>query len=132
MRLGYIILYVPNVQAAIDFYAKAFDMECRMHQAQDGMEYAELATGDTVLAFASEPLADSHNFPYRKQRMEDDSPAVEIGLVTDDVQTTFDRAVAAGATPLHEPAEKQWGQTVSYVRDNHGFLIEICSPVPPR
>jgi hypothetical protein len=29
-----------------------------------------------------------------------------------------------------EPTQKPWGQTVAYLRDNQGFLIEICSPLP--
>jgi hypothetical protein len=27
------------------------------------------------------------------------------------------------------PTVKPWGQTVSYVRDLDGFLVEICSPM---
>ena len=38
-------------------------------------------------------------------------------------------ALAAGATAVRAPAKKPWGQIVSYVRDNNGFLVEICSPV---
>ena len=41
----------------------------------------------------------------------------------------FARAVAAGATPLKEPVTKPWGQTVAYVRDLDGFLVELCSPI---
>ena len=129
MRLGYVILYVPNVGEATKFYEAAFGMTCRMHQAEGDMEYAELSTGDTVLAFASEPLADSHGFSYKRVRPSEDAPAMEIALVTDDVQAAYDKAVSCGATPLHQPVDKPWGQTISYVRDKNGFLIEICSPV---
>ena len=31
---------------------------------------------------------------------------------------------------LSEPATKPWGQTVAYLRDNSGFLVEICTPMP--
>ena len=41
--------------------------------------------------------------------------------------TKFDKAVAAGATPISKPQKKAWGQTVSYVRDLNGFLVELCS-----
>ncbi|MFO0110274.1 MAG: VOC family protein, partial [Alphaproteobacteria bacterium] len=33
------------------------------------------------------------------------------------------------AAPLKKPEQKPWGQTVAYVRDLNGFLVEICSPV---
>ena len=56
-------------------------------------------------------------------------PGFELGLVIEDVPAAFKRAVAAGAEPVSEPATRPWGQTVSYVRDVNGFLVEICSPM---
>jgi lactoylglutathione lyase len=53
----------------------------------------------------------------------------EIGFVTKDVKTAFDRAVKNGALAVSRPETKPWGQTVSYVRDCNGFLVEICSPM---
>ena len=41
----------------------------------------------------------------------------------------LDRAVEAGARELSGPKQKPWGQTVSYVRDPNGVLIELCSPM---
>lgn len=129
MKLGYIILYVPDVAASIAFYEKAFGWNCRFQNSEGGNDYAELDTGATVLAFASEQLADSHGTGYRKARPDEPAPAVEIAMVTDDVDASFQQAVAAGAKPVKEPAAQSWGQTVSYVRDPNGFLIEICTPV---
>ncbi len=37
--------------------------------------------------------------------------------------------VDAGAIKVVKPAQKPWGQIVSYVRDNRGFLVEICNPI---
>jgi hypothetical protein len=37
--------------------------------------------------------------------------------------------VAAGALPAAEPVRKPWGQTVAYVRDLDGFLVELCTPM---
>jgi lactoylglutathione lyase len=54
---------------------------------------------------------------------------IEIGFVTDDVENTIQKSVKAGATITENPKQKPWGQTVAYVRDIDGFLIEICSPV---
>jgi uncharacterized glyoxalase superfamily protein PhnB len=49
--------------------------------------------------------------------------------VTDDVQAAFDKAVAAGAVVVTKPTKKPWGQIVGYVRDNNGFLVELCTPI---
>jgi uncharacterized glyoxalase superfamily protein PhnB len=127
MKLGYIILYVPSVADAALFYESAFGMECGFKH--EGGDYAEMVTGETKLAFASETLADSHGFAYRKTKSSEDAPSVELALVTTDVQAAFEKAIAAGATPAKHPTVQSWGQTVSYVRDNNGYLVEICSPV---
>lgn len=129
MKLGYVILYVPRVAESVAFYESAFGMECRFRHGGEEGDYAEMATGETALAFASEALADSHGFAYRKTTPEGESPSVELALVTDDVPSAFDKAIAAGATVAKQPSEQPWGQTVSYVRDQNGYLVEICSPV---
>jgi uncharacterized glyoxalase superfamily protein PhnB len=54
---------------------------------------------------------------------------VEIAFTTSDVQAAFDQAVGAGAKPVSKPEKKPWGQTVAYVRDNNGFLVELCTPM---
>jgi uncharacterized glyoxalase superfamily protein PhnB len=50
--------------------------------------------------------------------------------VTADVPALFARAMKAGATAMCEPAAKPWGQTVAYLRDNAGHLVELCTPLP--
>jgi len=54
---------------------------------------------------------------------------VEIALVTKNLPVAFARAVKAGATVVSEPEVKPWGQTVAYLRDNSGHLVELCTPV---
>ena len=127
MKLGYIILYVPKVDEAVAFYEAAFGLKCRF--AHEGGDYAEIETGETALAFASEELAESHGFAYRKTTTDQDPPSVELALVTDNVQAAFDQAIAAGASAAKPPTKQPWGQTVSYVRDQNGYIVEICSPV---
>jgi uncharacterized glyoxalase superfamily protein PhnB len=54
---------------------------------------------------------------------------IELGLVTDNVQEIIDKAVELGAIVVESPIQKPWGQTVGYIRDIDGFLLEICTPV---
>ena len=127
MKLGYVIIYVPDVLQAVEFYEKAFGLTRKfVHEAGD---YAELATGDTALAFASETLRAANGVETLDNRLLAKPAGVEIALVTNDVQTAFENAVSSGAAPLKKPEQKPWGQTVGYVRDLNGFLVEICSPV---
>jgi uncharacterized glyoxalase superfamily protein PhnB len=58
------------------------------------------------------------------------APPFELGLVTDDVETSFRQALASGAAEVKPPETKPWGQVVGYVRDLNGFLVEICSEMP--
>jgi len=127
MKLGYTIIYVADVLATIDFYERAFGLKRRF--VHESNLYAELNTGETVLAFAGEPMAEMNGLAIRPNRTGDIAPGFEIALVTNDPQAAYERAVGAGANGLAPPAEKPWGQIVAYVRDIDGCLIEICSPV---
>jgi len=128
MKLGYTIVYVPDVSASLSFFERAFGLKARfLHESG---AYGELDTGETTLAFASHELGDSH-FPGGVVRAsESKAPlGMEIALVTADVQAAHEKAVQEGAAELSVPAAKPWGQVVSYVRAPDGTLIEICSPL---
>jgi len=127
MKLGYVILYVPDVRAAVAFYERAFGLVRRM--ITECGTFAEMDTGGTGLAFAAESLVEGDNLGFRPLRPSDPPPGVEVALLTEDVAAALDRAVAAGATLVKTPEDKPWGQTVAYVRDPHGFLVELCTPV---
>jgi len=129
--LGYVLLYVNDVAASLAFYEKAFGLARRFFHDDNGKAYGELETGTTRLAFASVALAEEH----LKQKVVAAGPdklplGVEIALTTPDVPALFKRAMAAGATAISEPATKPWGQTVAYLRDNSGHLVELCTPMP--
>ena len=127
MKFGYAIFYVDNVEETVAFYERAFDLKRKMVQPD---EFGELDTGSTRLAFAARSHVESlFSIPFQRSGPMHDPPPVEIGLVTDDVQAAFDKAVAAGAVVVTHPAKKPWGQIVGYVRDNNGFLVELCTPI---
>jgi uncharacterized glyoxalase superfamily protein PhnB len=125
-KLGFVILYTRDVAKKIAFYEQAFGMK-KKAIVGDGA-YGEVE-GPPPLGFASEAFvrSDGH-VDFAPSRADGKAPAVEIGLVTDDVQAAYDRAVAAGCTPLLAPVQKPWGQTVSMVRDDEGVIVEISSP----
>ncbi len=97
--------------------------------AEDG-SYGEIDTGTTTLSFASHEMGRA-NLPGGFVAHDPAGPpvALEIALVDDDVPAAHARAVEAGARELAAPKQKPWGQTVSYVRDPNGVLIELCSPM---
>jgi len=128
MKLGYTILYVPDVASSLRFFETAFGLKTRfLHESGD---YGELDTGATTLAFADHALADSN---FRGGHVRADGSAqplgMEIGLVTGDVAAAHGQAVAAGARELSAPTTKPWGQVVSYLRTPDGCLVELCTPI---
>lgn len=128
MKFAYTILYVPDVVRAIEFYERAFGFQRSfVHESGD---YGELQTGQTTLSFASLTLANS-NFeggvtPSDPQQR---PAAFEVAFSTDDVAAAYARATEAGAIPVSPPKQKPWGQTVAYVRDLNGNLVELCTPM---
>ena len=127
MRFGYVIVYVPDVATALDYYNRAFGLPTRF--VAPGGEYGELETGATALAFAAERFISESGLAFAPHRAGALPAATELGLVTEDVAAAMEKAIAAGGT-LAKPAErKPWGQTVGYVRDPNGVLVEICTPI---
>ncbi len=128
MHFGYAILYVKNVTESIDFYERAFSLKRKM--IHEGM-YGELDTGATRLAFVDEGAAHQLvSAPLSRAGLDQPAAPMEIALVTDDVEAAFRQALAAGALEVAPPQAKPWGQTVAYVRDLNGFMVELCTPLP--
>ena len=128
MKLGYTIVYVPSVEASLKFFAQAFGLRQRfLHESGD---YGELDTGETTLSFASHGLGEL-NFPrgHVRASASEQPLGMEIALVTQDVHSAHKSALEHGATELSPPAQKPWGQVVSYVRAPDGTLIELCTPI---
>ena len=130
VSLGYTIFYVADVAETLKFYCNTFGFEQRMLTPEN--DYGELATGETVLAFVSNELAatnldDAGGFTP----LDPDGRPVgaAITLVTTDVAGMHAAALAAGARPYVAPVEKPWGQTVAYVIDPSGILLELATPI---
>lgn len=128
VKLGYTILYVNDVEKSIEFYEKSFGFERTFIVPEKS--YGELFTGETTLSFASKVLAHSNlKDGFLESSILQKPFGIELGLVTDDVEGTVKNALQHGATLVEEPMQKPWGQTVAYIRDIDGFLLEICTPM---
>ncbi len=125
-KLGWVIVYVPDVEAAFGFYEASFGLERRF--LSPDASFGELETGETRLSFATEKVGDG-NFEGGFQRPGPERPFnIELALVFDDVPAAFARALENGASALTEPHATSWGQTIAYVRDPFGTLLELATP----
>lgn len=128
MKYGYTIIYVEKVKETLKFYEKAFGFQQKFVTPEN--DYGELISGETTIAFASIELGNS-NFKngFVKANGTEKPFGVEMAFVTENIEADFKKALEAGATEINPLTVKPWGQKVGYVRDNNGFLIEICTPV---
>lgn len=127
-KLGYTIVYVPDVKRTAEFWTRAFGIEQR--SKDEHALYREMETGVQTLAFVAHSYV-RENIPggCRPAQNDEAPPPFEIALMTDDVAGALERAVAAGARKVLAPTKKPWGQTVAYVRDCDGNLVELCTPM---
>jgi lactoylglutathione lyase len=130
VNLGWVVIFVPDVVAALEFYERTFGLEVEFVDA--GRTFGQLRTGSTALAFATnERAAGEIGVPFRRGSTSEPAANVEICLVFDDPHAAYQRALAAGCLPLAEPTDKPHGQTSGFVRDPFGTLIDIASPLRP-
>ena len=128
ITFSYTILYVQDVTKSIDFYERAFGFKRKFIVPDNS--YGELNTGATTLSFASIDLAKSNlKDGIIESSLKNKPQAVEIAFATHEVEKVYNKAIKEGATAEAPAAEKPQGQTVAYVRDIDGFLVEICTPI---
>lgn len=123
--LGNIIFYVQDVAKTMAFYEKAFGIPIAFIDPTG--HYGQLDTGTTALGFASLQLASQNLSKEFRAISTKELPGCEISFCTGDVHRSLTHAVNSGAELIASPEEKPWGQTVAYVRDFNGILIEIAS-----
>jgi lactoylglutathione lyase len=128
LKFAYTILYVQDVIKTIEFYEKAFGFKRTF--VADTAEFGQLDTGGTSLSFATIELI-SGEIPggFVASDIKKQPLGVEVAFTTEDVALAYQTALDAGALEVTRPAVKPWGQTVGYVKDINGFLIELCTPI---
>lgn len=119
--IGYVILYVADLDASTVFYRDVIGLTHRFTDAG----YAEFATSGTRFAL------------YERRRAEwitghqvTPGPAAEIVLLVEDVDAETERISALGATVLSGPADRPWGHRTVHVADPDGFVVELAQEIP--
>ncbi len=128
MKYAYTILYVENVPESIKFYENAFGFSPKFVSPEK--DYGEVISGQTTIAFASLDLGNS-NFKngFKKIDINEKPFGIEMAFTSENIESDFQNAINSGATEYEPIIEKPWGQKVGYLRDNNGFLIEVCTPI---
>ncbi len=111
-------LIVPDAVRTIDFLVRTFDAVPlrRIARAAGGIMHAEVRIDDTVLM-----LADST----------EQAPAApfHIHIYVPDVDATYRRALAAGATSIQEPSQRDDPDRRGGVQDHSGVTWWIATQI---
>jgi catechol 2,3-dioxygenase-like lactoylglutathione lyase family enzyme len=132
LRMKVVGFIVPNVQASVSFYDRAFGLG--LHYMHPSGGYAELDSGAAVLAFLSEAFVDKVDLlgglPIALNRPDAPATSAHVALWSNDIEEDWRRAIAAGAQVVKALEAKPWGQIAGYVRDPDGIIVELCTPSP--
>jgi PhnB protein len=119
-------LMFTNCVEAIAFFAKAFGATEKLRMKDDSGRtvHAELQIGDSVVMMADEhPEIQAFAAPHYGG-----SP-VSLMLYVDDCDTTYNQALAAGATSLRVPTDQPYGDRMAGILDPFGYKWWIAHPL---
>lgn len=111
---------------AIEFYKQAFGAEEVMRMPGPGgmLMHAEIRIGDSIIMLGDEmPGPDG----CAKSPTSIGGTAVVLSLYVEDVDASFQRAVAAGAEVAMPPTDMFWGDRYSSVKDKWGHQWSIAT-----
>ena len=121
------VLYVDDVNAALERWRDAFRFE--IAYLDEGGLYGELVSGETCLAFAEREFGRGHFEDAAARALFDGAPRrFEVALTSDDVIADHARACRQGMRAVHGPIERPWGETVAWLMDPEGILVELATP----
>ena len=125
-------LIVDGAQAAVEFYGSILGTIERMRMPMpDGrIAHCELQLGESVLMLADE----QPEMNIRGPKAVGGSP-VTLSVYVQDVDSTFSRAIEAGAKPLQEVETQFYGDRSGQFEDPFGHRWSVAShveDVPPE
>src|SRR5712692_10593706 len=117
-------LVIKGASKAIDFYTKAFG--AREHYRVGGpggsIGHAELQIGDSLVYLADEWPQGASRSPKSLN-----GSSVVIHLFVPDVDSSFQRAVSAGAKVVQPLMDMFWGDRFGQVQDPFGHLWSMAT-----
>jgi lactoylglutathione lyase len=121
-RVGYVILFVGDLERSIAFYRDVVGLQLKLQ----GDGYAEFATEGTRFGL------------YHRGRLSEligrepmiSGPGGEVVFLVEDVDAQAGRLEKAGATLLSGPVDRPWGHRTLHFEDPDGFVVELAEEIP--
>lgn len=102
-------MVVADAAAAVEFLRTVFDAEGKREEDRP----AEMRIGDSLILVSGSGAREAF-------------PAL-LYMYVDDVGLRFERAMAAGAECMEEPADTPYGDRRAMVRDRFGNIFQIAA-----
>jgi lactoylglutathione lyase len=120
--VGYVILYVRDVEASVAFYRDALGLLFKLRDAG----YAEFVTGETKFGLLERTRASDliHREPT------EGGPAGELLFLVDDVDAEAERLRGLGVEFRSGPVDRPWGHRTLHLLDPDGFVVELAQKIP--
>jgi len=121
------VLMVHDAARLIEFYKEAFGAQERYRmETPDGklIAHAELKIGDSVFMLSDEMPGQDYGSPLTLG-----GTPVGFYVYVEDVDSAFDRAIAAGATIKRPVEDKFWGDRTGDVIDPSGYIWTLATHV---
>lgn len=119
-------LAIKDAARAIDFYQRAFGAKeiMRMNTPQGKVSHAEIKIGDSIIMLSEESLMSD----IRAPQSQDASP-VSLFLYVEDVDSTFKKALSAGAKERQPLANQFWGDRYGRLTDPFGHSWSLATHI---
>lgn len=131
-EIDHIAIAVRDLEAAIDYYARAFGAEVHHREIvdSDGVEEALVKVADSFVQLTAATRPDS---PIAKAIEKRGEGLHHVGYRVANCQEALDSMIAAGATPIDKaPRRGSRGTTVAFIhpKGSFGTLIELVQENP--
>jgi lactoylglutathione lyase len=120
--VGYVILYVRDVDVSATFYRDVVGLPFKLRDAG----YAEFVTSETRFG----PLERTCASHLIHREPTEGGPAGEVLLLVDDVDAKAERLRGLGVEFLSGPVDRPWGHRTLHLLDPHGFVVELTQKIP--
>lgn len=121
MEIGYVILYVEDLDVSVRFYRDVAGLTYKFTDAG----YAEFDAGGVRFA-----LYERRRAEWLTGRAVTPGAGGEVVVPVDDVDAYAERLRAAGVPVLSGPADRPWGHRTVHVADPDGFVVEFAEEIP--
>ncbi len=118
-KLFAVCLLVEDLSKSREFYETKLGLRVN----SEDIGFVDYKLGESPLALFEKKFADAM---FQKKFMRP-SGGVVIALQVDDVGKACERLKEKGVAIFEGPKQTSWGQTVAYLHDPDGHIIEITS-----